>query len=133
MTSDVTRTRAEGSAGSTLPRAVLIVDDDAALLRMLRLTLRDGGFEVRVAEDGRTALESVATRMPDAVVLDLEMPVMDGREFYQELRSRGIEIPVIIVSAHGAKTARRELGADAALDKPFNPDELVSAVRELLP
>jgi two-component system response regulator MprA len=111
---------------------VLIVDDDAALRRMLRLTLMDGGFDVRLAENGRAALEAVADDVPDAVVLDLEMPVMDGRTFYHELRDRGIEVPVLIVSAHGARAAGRELGTPA-MDKPFNPEDLVSAVRELMP
>jgi two-component system response regulator PrrA len=112
--------------------AVLIVDDDAALRRMLRLTLQGGGFEVRIAENGRDALESVCEHVPDAVVLDLEMPVMDGRAFYRELRQRGIEVPVLIVSAYGARAAGRELGAPA-MEKPFNPDELVAAVRDMLP
>lgn len=113
-------------------RAILIVDDDAALRRMLRLTLRDGGFDVRLAENGREALISVADEVPDAVVLDLEMPVMDGREFYSELRRRGIDVPVLIVSAHGARAAGRDLGTPA-MDKPFDPEELVTAVRRLLP
>ena len=124
------------SAAPTLQQieapAVLVVDDDAALRHMLRLTLQDYGFKVRSAENGRDALEAVAEAVPDAVVLDLEMPVMDGRAFYRELRKRGIEVPVLIVSAYGARAAGRELGAPA-IDKPFNPDELIDAVRELLP
>jgi DNA-binding response OmpR family regulator len=65
-------------------------------------------------------------------VLDLEMPEMDGRTFYRQLRERGIAVPVLIVSAYGARAAGRELGTPA-MDKPFNPDELVRAVQELLP
>jgi DNA-binding response OmpR family regulator len=113
-------------------RAVLIVDDDTALLRTLRLTLVQGGFAVRLAQNGRAALAAIAEEIPDAVVLDLEMPEMDGRTFYRELRGRGIDVPVLIVSAYGARAAGRELGTPA-MDKPFNPDELVYAVRELLP
>jgi DNA-binding response OmpR family regulator len=112
-------------------RAVLIVDDDASLRRMLRLTLLDGGFDVRLAENGRAALEAIAEQAPDAVVLDLEMPEMDGRTLIRELRERGIDVPVLIVSAYGARAAGRELGAPA-MDKPFNPDELLMAVRELV-
>jgi DNA-binding response OmpR family regulator len=112
-------------------RAVLIVDDDAALRRMLRLTLLDGGFDVRLAENGRAALEAIAEQAPDAVVLDLEMPEMDGRTLIRELRERGIDVPVLIVSAYGARAAGRELGAPA-MDKPFNPDDLLTAVRELV-
>jgi DNA-binding response OmpR family regulator len=112
-------------------RAVLIVDDDASLRRMLRLTLLDGGFDVRLAENGRAALEAIAEQAPDAVVLDLEMPEMDGRTLIRELRERGIDVPVLIVSAYGARAAGRELGAPA-MDKPFNPDDLLTAVRELV-
>lgn len=111
---------------------VLIVDDDVALLRTLRLTLRQGGYDVRMAENGRAALESVVEQQPDAVVLDLEMPEMDGREFYRQLREQGLDVPVLILSAHGARAAGRELGTPA-MDKPFNPDDLLDAVRELLP
>lgn len=111
---------------------ILIVDDDLALLRTLRLTLSQGGFRVRMAENGRAALQSVIEQEPDAVVLDLEMPEMDGRAFYRELREQGLDVPVLILSAHGARAAGRELGTPA-MDKPFNPDELLDAVRQLLP
>lgn len=111
---------------------VLIVDDDVALLRTLRLTLSQGGYRVRMAENGREALRSVIEQEPDAVVLDLEMPEMDGREFFRELREQGLDVPVLILSAHGARTAGRELGTPA-MDKPFNPDDLLDAVRQLLP
>lgn len=112
---------------------VLVIDDDAAITRMLRLTLRDGGFEVTTAANGALALEQITDEhMPDAIVLDLEMPVMDGRSFYRALRSRGIDVPVLVLSAYGARTAQRELGANAYLNKPFNPEELVSQVRDLV-
>jgi two-component system, OmpR family, response regulator MprA len=119
-------------APATKTRAVLIVDDDAALLRTLRLTLSQNGFGVRLAENGRTALQSVMEQEPDAVVLDLEMPEVDGRTFYRQLRERGVDVPVLILSAHGARAAGRELGTPA-MDKPFNPDELVKALHDLLP
>lgn len=112
--------------------SVLVVDDDAALVRLLTLTLRQDGFEVSTAFDGAEALTQVAVRKPDAIVLDLEMPVMDGRTFYRELRARGIETPVLILSAMGARTARRELNAEAYMEKPFDPYELVSTVGALI-
>ena len=112
--------------------AVLVVDDDAAVRRMLRLMLRDEGFEVDVAEGGEEGLKHLEDHPPDAVVLDLEMPEMDGRTFYRELRNRGFDTPVLVVSAYGARAARRELGAEASLDKPFEPEALISAVRELV-
>jgi len=110
---------------------VLIIDDDAALVRMLRLTLRDGGFDVSSASNGREGLERVADHEPDVIVLDLQMPVMDGATFYRELRSRGFEIPVLVLSARGARPAQRELKAEAYLDKPFRPDDLVREVARL--
>lgn len=113
---------------------VLVIDDDPPLRRMLSLTLRDGGFAVLPAADGQAALDLLAAdpSLPDAIVLDLEMPVMDGRAFFRALRERGFEVPVIVVSAYGARTAQRQLGAESYLDKPFSPDELVRRVRSLL-
>jgi DNA-binding response OmpR family regulator len=110
----------------------MVVDDDASLRRMMALTLREGGFDVVSAGDGNAALDHVYDDAPDAIVLDLEMPVMDGRTFYRRLRASGIQVPVVIVSAHNARAAQRELGANASLSKPFDPDELVSEVRSLL-
>ncbi len=117
---------------ATIP-TVLVIDDDAALTRMLRLTLRDGGFEVSTAANGALALDQIDDEhLPDAIVLDLEMPVMDGRSFYRALRERGIDVPVLVLSAYGARGAQRELGANAYLNKPFDPEALVSEVRELI-
>jgi len=99
---------------------------------MLRITMLSAGFSVDVAGDGEAALDQVARRPPDVIVLDLQMPGMDGRTFYRELRKRGNAAPVIILSAFGARGARRELDAQAHLEKPFDPDELVQVVQELI-
>lgn len=124
--------RPTGKDVATMP-TVLVVDDDAALTRMLRLTLRDGGFDVTTAANGALALDQIdAEHLPDAIVLDLEMPVMDGRSFYRELRERGFEVPVLVLSAYGARVAQRELGANAYLNKPFDPEDLITEVRELV-
>jgi len=114
-------------------RRVLIVDDDAALLRLIRLTLMSEGFEVVVAEDGIRGLDEVNGDPVDLVVLDLQMPRMDGRTMYHEMRSRGHRVPVLILSAYGAERARIELDAEAAMNKPFDVDELVERIREMLP
>jgi DNA-binding response OmpR family regulator len=111
---------------------VLLVDDDPALLRMLALIFRTEGFDVLTARNGVEALDVIVAQPVDAIVLDLQMPVMDGREFYREVRTRGLEIPVVILSAYGAEEARRELGAPAAVTKPFDTDLLVNEVRRLL-
>ncbi len=109
-----------------------MVDDDAALLRLVRLSLQDSGFEVSTATNGVEALDRLGTAAPSAVVLDLEMPIMDGRTFYHEMRARGIDAPVLILSAHNAKWAQRELDAEAFMDKPFDPGELSAALCELV-
>ncbi len=111
---------------------VLIIDDDPAISRMLRLSLLGHGFTVRIAVHGQDGLERLDESEPDVIVLDLQMPVMDGRAFYRELRSRGFRTPVMILSAFGADKARAELGAESYLNKPFEPDELVDRVRSLV-
>ncbi len=111
---------------------VLIVDDDQALTRMVRIAMLSAGFSVEVAGDGESALDRVAQRSPDVILLDLQMPGMDGRTFYRELRKRGNAVPVVILSAFGASGARRELDAQAHVEKPFDPDELVQVVYDVL-
>jgi len=111
---------------------VLVVDDDAALVRMVSLTLRDDGFAVSTAANGAEALDAAVHTEPDVILLDLEMPVMDGRTCFRELREQGIDAPVVVVSGERARVAREELGADAALDKPFTPAALIASVRRLI-
>jgi len=82
-------------------------------------------MDVSTAEDGRAALDVSSAAPPDVVVLDLEMPVMDGRACFRALRSQGVRAPVLILSAHGARQAASELGAEAAMDKPFEASDLV--------
>lgn len=112
--------------------SVLVVDDDAAIARLVRLALRASGFDAITAANGVEALNRIEDRDIDLIVLDLEMPVMGGREFYRRLRARGTQVPVVILSAYGAERARVELGADAAVQKPFEPSELVAVVGRLL-
>ena len=104
---------------------VLVVEDEPALRRLIALTLSDVGMDVSTAEDGQAALAVGTHSPPDVVVLDLEMPVMDGRACFRALRSLGIQAPVLILSAHGAREAAKELGAEAAMDKPFEASDLV--------
>jgi CheY-like chemotaxis protein len=118
--------------GNTPAREVLVVDDDPALGRLLKVILITAGFSVRVAENGARALDMVRERAPDIVVLDLQMPVMDGRDFYREFRLLGHAAPVVILSAYNAAAARDELGADAALNKPFDPEALVTEASRLI-
>jgi DNA-binding response OmpR family regulator len=111
---------------------VLVIDDDAPMSRMIAMTLRSSGYDVSTASNGELGLEEVEATPPDVIVLDLMMPVMDGRTFYRELRHRGFHIPVVILSAHGAREAQRELQAEAAINKPFLPEDLADKVDELI-
>lgn len=115
-----------------LPASVLVVDDDEALSRLLRILLESDSFTVKTAPNGKDALEVVREFIPDVILLDLQMPVMDGRTFYREFRQRGFTTPVIILSAYNPEEARAELGAELALRKPFEPLSVSSAVRAIL-
>jgi two-component system alkaline phosphatase synthesis response regulator PhoP len=111
---------------------VLVVDDDMSVRYIVAETLRDENFTVTVAENGLEALHLLEEGLdPDALVLDLAMPVMDGRELFEEMRRRDWHIPVLLLSAVGARQAMRELGADAAMEKPFDLDRLVARVKSL--
>ena len=113
-------------------RRVLVIDDDPALLRMVKLMLRDDGFDVMTAANGEDGLAKAVTCEPEAIILDLAMPRMDGWTFYRELRARDVDAPVLILSAYDARYAQRQLGADAYVVKPFDIDELVERVHELV-
>ena len=119
--------------GETLPQpSVLIVDDDRSLASMIAFVLRSYGFSVDVANSGEEGLGLVSARPYDAVVLDLRMPGKDGRTVFREMRESGIQTPVLILSAFDAQRARDELGADAYLNKPFEPDMLAESLQRML-
>ena len=119
--------------GETLPSpSVLIVDDDRGLSSMIAFVLRSYGFSVDVANSGDEGLGLVTARSYDAVVLDLRMPGKDGRAVFREMREGGIDTPVLILSAYDAQRAREELGANAYLNKPFEPDALAESLHRML-
>jgi len=114
---------------------ILIVDDDARLLKMLRRTLVYEGYDVITAEDGQKALECIYEQHPDMVVLDWMLPELDGLNVLQALRQDQNEIPVLMLTARDAIEDRvegLEGGADDYLVKPFAPAELVARVHALL-
>jgi DNA-binding response OmpR family regulator len=111
---------------------VLIVDDERMLSMLVSHILEDEGFEVVRAENGRIALHLVEEQPPNLILLDLIMPDMDGRTFYHECRSAGCDCPVVILSSEGARAAQRELGAQGFIEKPFDPDELIDTVKDVL-
>lgn len=111
---------------------VLIVDDDDGIRHLVDSVLSEHGFEVRTSSNGREALDECLARSPGLIVLDLEMPVMDGREFAKELEALDSRPPIIILSAYGARRAAREIGATAWMQKPFDERRLVQLVTEAL-
>jgi DNA-binding response OmpR family regulator len=112
--------------------SVLVIDDDLNLTRLMATILRTSGIDALTATDGVTALDTVEHNDIDAIVLDLQMPKMDGRGFFRELRARGNHTPVLIASAYGARDAQRELGAEASVEKPFDPEVLISELQRIL-
>ncbi|GKW50816.1 two-component system response regulator GlrR [Halomonas sp. NCCP-2165] len=114
---------------------ILLVDDDASLLKLLGMRLESHGFRVTTAASGREALERVEVARPDLVLSDLRMDGMDGLALFQELQRRLPGLPVIILTAHGsipeAVSATRQ-GVFSFLTKPVNRDELFAAIDEAL-
>src|SRR3982751_1712036 len=96
-------TTAEKTSAERAP-SVLIVDDDASLRDTLRLMVESVGYEVRCAEDARTAIASVNDRIPDIIITDIYMPAGDGFELLNWLRNNGIRIPVIAMSGSSSGT-----------------------------
>jgi len=114
---------------------ILIVDDDRALRDALRRTLVLGGYEAETAEGGQDGLTKIATQNPDAVVLDIGMPDIDGLEVCRRLRASGNRVPVLILTARDAIADRidgLDAGADDYLVKPFDVGELKARVRALM-
>lgn len=110
---------------------VLVVDDDPAIVRTLGINLRARGYDVETAADGRSALQVVEERRPDAVILDLGLPDLDGLSVLQRLRERHA-VPVVILSARHEtddKVEALDSGADDFVTKPFEMEELMARVR----
>jgi two-component system, OmpR family, response regulator MprA len=114
---------------------ILVVDDDRAVRDALRRALTLGGYEVQLAEDGEQALEQVVQAIPDAVVLDVGLPGIDGLEVCRRLRRLGNRVPILILTARDAVADRidgLDVGADDYMVKPFDVGELKARLRALL-
>ena len=115
--------------------AVLLVDDDAPILRMLERTLGAEGYTVAAVPDGGAALAHVERSVPDVIVLDVAMPGVDGLSVTRRLRSKGLAVPILLLTARDAlseRVAGLDAGADDYLVKPFEVEELTARVRALL-
>lgn len=115
---------------------ILVVDDEASVVEVVSLYLKRDGYAVRVARDGKAALQAIETQLPALVILDLMLPEVDGLEILRRLRADPEkDVPVIMLTARGQEVDRiygLELGADDYVTKPFSPAELVSRVKAVL-
>lgn len=114
---------------------ILVVDDDPAVRDSLERTLTFEGYRVRTAADGLLALAEISGSRPDAVVLDLQMPRVDGLEVCRRLRADGNDVPVLMLTARDATRDRvsgLDAGADDYLPKPFALEELLARLRSVL-
>src|SRR5580693_4424508 len=124
---------AAASPGAAAQR-ILVVDDESQILRALRVVLRDAGFEVVPAETGSEALDRAAVRPPEAAIVDLMLPDLDGIELTRRLREWS-EMPILVLSAVGEeeqKVPALEAGADDYITKPFGARELVARLHAAL-
>ncbi len=115
-------------------RPILVVDDDAKIVRLVRTYLERNGFRVVEASDGKSALAAIALEAPVLVVLDLMLPEVDGLAVVRAVR-RTDRTPILMLSARGTtddRIAGLEAGADDYLPKPFSPAELVVRVKRIL-
>ena len=122
--------------GAKVPRMqLLLVEDDPTMQATLHRALTRRGMEVTAVGDGRAALSQWTALQPDAVILDLTLPGLDGLQVLQQARSRGLRTPVLILTARGTVGDRvmgLNAGADDYLPKPFDLDELEARLRALV-
>jgi CheY-like chemotaxis protein len=130
---------AEKMSAEHAPYSVLIVDDDESLRETLRRMVESVGYDVRCAEDARTAIDYVNNRAPDIIITDIYMPAGDGFELLNWLRNNGIATPVIAMSGstsgsgeYDQLSVAEHLGAAAVIDKPFRQSKLVETIDRVL-
>jgi DNA-binding response OmpR family regulator len=115
--------------------SVLIVEDDPTLVRALHDNFHNHGYQVRLAQDGSEGLAAALDQVPDLIVLDIMLPIVNGYEVCRELRVRGLEMPIVMLTAKGQEEdiiRGLELGADDYITKPFSIRELLARVAAFL-
>jgi DNA-binding response OmpR family regulator len=114
---------------------ILIVEDDLAVQKALKRLFESAGYAVEISRDGKSALEMVRASNPTAIVLDLRLPVLSGKDLCVHLKQQPSALPIIILSASADvvdKVVLLELGADDYVTKPFSPRELLARVRAVI-
>jgi two-component system OmpR family response regulator len=118
-----------------MAQLILIVDDEAGVRELLGDALRIAGFETATAQDGMSALTAIRNKKPDLLIIDINMPLMDGFELVERLRSTGDNTPALMLSARADRvdvTRGLTLGADDYVTKPFGLEELLLRVKAIL-
>lgn len=118
-------------------RKALVVDDEFHIVQVVSIKLKNNGFDVVTAENGRDGYELAAQMLPDIIISDYQMPVMSGVEMIAKLRENPetAHIPVIMLTARGFSIEdglQEQLGVSSCLDKPFSPREVLQTIEEIL-
>ena len=119
---------------STQPQTILVVEDETSIASFIALYLKNAGYSVKAATTGSSALNAIAGEMPALIILDLNLPDMDGIEICRRVR-KSSDVPILMLTARDEdvdKIIGLEVGADDYLTKPFNPRELVARVKSVL-
>ncbi|WP_182358807.1 response regulator transcription factor [Tomitella gaofuii] len=125
----------DGTGAAGREGRILVVDDEPGIRDLLSVSLKFQGFEVQTAADGAAGLDAARRMRPDAIILDVMMPGMDGVGMLRRLRADGIGSPVLFLTARGEvddKVAALTLGADDYITKPFSLEELIARLRAVL-
>src|SRR4051794_37406774 len=115
--------------------SVLVVDDDPKIRKLLSVNLEKRNYAVREAANGDQAMEAIESETPDLVILDLIMPGTSGNDVCYWIRDRGLDIPILVLSAHNEedlKVRALDAGADDYVTKPFKLEEFLARLRALL-
>ncbi len=114
---------------------IVVADDESHITHVVEMKLRSAGFDVRVASDGEEALDVIEAFKPHLVMTDFQMPVMSGFELAVTLKERGVDVPVLMVTARGHMLSEDDLARTnikALLSKPFGPRLLVDRINDVL-
>ena len=135
MTNDRNAPRAAVTPGSPVRKRILVLDDEQAIQRLLKIVLESEGYEVVTTDDGRLALEMIRLQPVDLIIQDLRMPKMDGLQFLRHLKEQNPELPSIVLTAYGTLETAVEamrLGAYTHINKPFDTEEIRLTVARAL-